>query len=92
MRTFPAGEVITCEVDVGDVLLTMERVVHRSLTNKTDGVRWSIDSRYCGLGLPTGRNEVPGFVARSDQDPQRITQSHEEWIRLFTDSEIDLAR
>lgn len=91
-ENLPEGEVITCEVDVGDVLLTMERVVHRSLTNKTDGVRWSIDSRYCGLGLPTGRNEVPGFVARSDQDPQRITQSYEEWIRIFTDSGIDLAR
>lgn len=81
----PTGEAVLCEMDVGDVLLTMERVAHRSIPNRSQTVRWSVDTRYCQIGLPTGRKNVPGFIARSAQNPAQVTNSCEEWIQLFLD-------
>ena len=91
-KDLPDGEIITCEVDVGDVLLTMERVVHRSLANDSDTVRWSVDSRYCCIDLPTGRVEVPGFIARSLIHAPRVAQSYADWIKLFDDANVDRSR
>lgn len=79
----PEGEVYTAELAVGDVLLTTERLVHRGTPNTADTVRWSVDTRYCRVGLPTGREGVPGFIARSRQDPESVTRDHEEWNRIF---------
>ncbi len=85
----PDGDVVTCEVDEGDVLLTMERLLHRSIPNKSSTVRWSVDSRYCGIGLPTGRPHIIGFVARSHEKPESVARSHDDWIKLLTDAGID---
>jgi phytanoyl-CoA hydroxylase len=85
----PDGDVVTCEVDKGDVLLTMERLLHRSIPNRSNTVRWSVDSRYCGIGLPTGRPHRPGFVARSQENPDSVARSHHDWIKLFTDAGVD---
>ena len=69
----------------------MERVVHRSLSNHADTVRWSIDTRYCQIGMPMGRTNVPGrFVARSKADPGSVAKSFDDWIRLFTEAQVDL--
>ena len=79
----PAGDVFSAELDVGDVLLTTERLVHRGTPNRSQTVRWSVDTRYSQLGLPTGRESVPGFVARSRQDPASVIRDHQEWNRIF---------
>ena len=79
----PEGEVYTAEVAVGDALLTSERLVHRSTPNRSDTVRWSVDTRYCQLGLPTGRESVPGFIARSQNDPAQVTADVDEWEQIF---------
>ena len=79
----PDGERVTCEMQPGDVLMTMERVAHRSLPNTSDTVRWSLDTRYCRLGGPTGRSNVPGFVARSRTHPESVTRNHREWVSLL---------
>ena len=79
----PPGDIVTAELDVGDVLLTSERVVHRGLPNLADTVRWSVDTRYSQIGLPTGRASVPGFVARSRTNPENVAESHHDWNRLF---------
>ena len=70
-------------LEAGDVLLTSERVVHRGLPNRSDTVRWSVDTRYSQIGLPTGRESVPGFIARSRENPESIAKSHHEWNRQF---------
>ncbi len=80
----PSGDIVTAELDVGDVLLTNERVVHRGLPNRGNTVRWSVDTRYSQIGLPTGRAHVPGFVARSRKNPESAAKSHHDWNRLFT--------
>ena len=79
----PSCEVVAGEVAVGDVLMTTERLVHRSIPNRSDTVRWSVDTRYNQIGLPTGRESVPGFIARSHKQPERVAQSHHDWNRLF---------
>lgn len=79
----PPGDIFTAELNVGDILLTSERVVHRGLPNKGETVRWSIDTRYSQIGLPTGRANVPGFIARSQKNPESVAQSHHDWNQEF---------
>ena len=88
----PEGEVVTCEVFVGDVLITMERVIHRSTPHTRRTVRWSLDVRYSRTGLPTGRKHIPGFVARSRDDPASVAKSHHDWLRIFEEAGIDPIR
>ena len=85
----PEGDIVTCEVAVGDVLMTMERLLHRSLPHTSESVRWSLDTRYCSLGLPTGRDHVPGFVARSRAHPESVARSHLDWLRLYEEAGLD---
>ena len=85
----PDGEIVTCELDVADVLMTMERVLHRSIPNTSNTVRWSLDTRYSRIGLPTGRSQKPGFVARSRENPESVARSHHDWIKLFTEAGLD---
>ena len=79
----PDCEVVTAELDVGDVLVTTERLIHRGLPNSSDIVRWSVDTRYSQIGLPTGRESVPGFVARSCNQPESVSKTYQDWNRLF---------
>lgn len=79
----PPGAIVTAELDVGDILLTSERVVHRGLPNTGKTVRWSVDTRYSQIGLPTGRKHVPGFIARSNKSPESVAKSHHDWNRQF---------
>ena len=79
----PPGDIVTAELNAGDVLLTSERVVHRGLPNRSNTVRWSVDTRYSQIGLPTGRAHVPGFVARSRANPESVAKSHHDWNRLL---------
>ena len=80
-ENLPPGEVVAGGLNVGDVLLTAERLVHRSLPNTSSIVRWSVDTRYSALGLPTGRADLPGFVARSRRHPERVARSADDWNR-----------
>ncbi len=80
--SLPDGDVFTAELAVGDAMLTTERLVHCSLPNVSNTVRWSVDTRYCRTGLPTGRESVPGFIARSE-DPSTVTPDLLAWNRLL---------
>lgn len=54
----------------GGVLFFHRLTKHASLTNISQGIRWSFDLRYQPIGQPTGRPAFPGFVARSRRNPQ----------------------
>lgn len=81
-EALPDGERVLCPVRTGGVLLLQHKTFHRSLPNTADHVRWSLDLRYCDPGLPTGREGVPGFLARSRRDPAAVCPSAEEWTRI----------
>ena len=82
----PDGERVLCPVRVGGVLLSQHKTMHRSIPNVSDHIRWSLDLRYSHPDLPTGRQQVPGFVARSRRDPDSVCRSAEEWVRLVESS------
>ncbi len=79
----PEGERVTCLIPRGGVLLLQHTTVHRSAPNYSDHIRWSLDIRYSDWRKPTGRNDVPGFIARSLEHPERIAAGYEDWQRLF---------
>lgn len=78
----PDGERILCPVRAGGVLLIQHKTFHRSLANTSDHIRWSLDLRYSHPDMPTGRDDVPGFIARSRRDAGSVCTSAEEWVRL----------
>lgn len=79
----PEGEQVQCPVPLGSVLLIQHKTIHRSVPNHSDHIRWSMDIRYSDPRMPTGRDGVPGFIARSKAHPASVANSLEDWLRLF---------
>jgi hypothetical protein len=79
----PDGDHVLCPVPVGGVLLTQHKTMHRSLPNVSDHIRWSLDLRYSDPAMPTGRDGVPGFIARSAADPGAVCTGVEEWDEIM---------
>ena len=82
-EALPDGERVSCPIAKGGVLLLHHTSVHRSTPNFSDHIRWSLDIRYSDWRKPTGRDEVPGFIARSLEHPEKVATGHEDWQRLF---------
>lgn len=79
----PPGEQVSCPVKVGGVLLIQHKTIHRSIPNHSDHIRWSLDLRYSDPAQPSGRDGVPGFIARSRAHPESVAQSVDDWLALF---------
>ena len=79
----PAGEALACPVRKGGVVVFQHKTVHRSFSNRTDRIRWSLDIRYSDPAKPTGRNEVPWVFARRKAHPELVAKSHMDWMRLL---------
>ena len=82
-EALPDGEQVQCPVPLGGVLLIQHKTIHRSVPNHSDHVRWSLDLRYSDPRMPTGRDGVPGFIARSKAEPASVANNLTEWLRLF---------
>ena len=82
----PPGERVLCPLEVGGVLLIQHKTLHRSLPNTSDHIRWSLDLRYSDPAMPSGRDSVPGFIARSERDAGCVTRSLEDWQRIMEKS------
>jgi hypothetical protein len=82
-ENLPPGEHVPCPVKVGGALLIQHKTLHRSTPNLSDHIRWSLDLRYSDPAWPTGRDGVPGFIARSAQDPSSVARSVEDWDRIM---------
>ena len=79
----PDGEQVQCPVPLGGVLLIQHKTIHRSVPNYSDHIRWSMDIRYSDPRMPTGRDGVPGFIARSKAEPASVASSLMDWLKLF---------
>ena len=77
----PVGRQVPCPVRKGGVVVFQHKTAHRSFPNRTDRIRWSVDVRYSDPSKPTGRDKVPGFVARSQAHPERTAKSHLDWLK-----------
>jgi phytanoyl-CoA hydroxylase len=86
------GEPTPLPVKRGGVLLFHHLTKHASLTNTSDGIRWSFDLRYQPIGQPTGRPAFPGFIARSRQDPSQAVTDWQEWAKLWLSTRSRLAQ
>jgi phytanoyl-CoA hydroxylase len=85
------GQPIPVPVKRGGVLFFHHLTKHASLTNTSDGIRWSFDLRYHPIGQPTGRPAFPGFVARSRQHPASAVTDWREWANLWRATRARLA-
>jgi phytanoyl-CoA hydroxylase len=85
------GQPIPVPVKRGGVLLFHHLTKHASLTNTSDGIRWSFDLRYHPIGQPTGRPAFPGFVARSRQNPASAVTDWRVWADLWRQTRSRLA-
>lgn len=85
------GESIPVPIKRGGVLFFHHLTKHASLTNTSDGIRWSFDLRYHPVGQPTGRPLFPGFVARSREHPDTVVTDWQDWATLWRDTRSRLA-
>jgi ectoine hydroxylase-related dioxygenase (phytanoyl-CoA dioxygenase family) len=76
-------DVVPVPIRRGGALFLHRRTMHASLSNQSDGVRWSFDLRYQPIGQPTGRPWFPAFVARSRQEPAREVRDWRAWADLW---------
>jgi phytanoyl-CoA hydroxylase len=82
--------VVPVPVRSGGVLFLHRRTMHASLTNTSDGIRWSFDLRYQPIGQPTGRPWFPAFVARSRQNPDSAVTDWRVWADLWAQTRLRL--
>ncbi len=75
----------------GDVLFFHKKLMHSSLPNTSDGIRWSFDLRYNPIGQPTGRAWLPGFVARSKSQPELELRDAAAWADLWLQARVRLS-
>jgi hypothetical protein len=54
----PEGEVVTCEMSMGSLLLINQLIPHRSTENFSDKIRWSVDLRWQRPDEPSGFEDV----------------------------------
>ena len=77
----PEGDVLSLPMRKGDVLLMHKLIPHRSIPNRTNAIRWSLDLRYQQTGLPTGRSFYPNFIVRSRRHPEFVLSDYGTWNR-----------
>jgi hypothetical protein len=66
----PAGEVVTCEMPMGSLLLINQLIPHRSTENFSKGIRWSVDLRWQRPDEPSGFEKVKECILmRTATDP-----------------------
>ncbi len=87
----PAGEPVPTPVKAGGAVVFHPLTPHASLSNQTDGYRWSFDIRYHVTGQSSGREQFPSFVARSRRDPGSVLRDPAVWKDMWETTRHTLA-
>ena len=85
------GEQVAVPMQPGDVLLMHRKTQHSGLPNRSDRIRWSFDLRYEPIGQPTGRPWFPGFVVRSQAQPDTELHDWKLWEKSWCEARNRLA-
>lgn len=83
----PTDKPVTLPMDKGDVLFLHKQIPHRSTSNRSETVRWSMDLRYQKTGTLTGRPFHPDFVVRSRAHPDSVLTDWSEWDRMWAEAQ-----
>jgi len=90
-RFFAADAATPLPMKRGAALFMTKRTVHASLSNHSDHVRFSFDLRFNPIGAPTGRGMFPGFIARSQEQPEAELHDPETWTQLWLEARRAIA-
>lgn len=88
----PEESALPVPVKAGGAVIFHPFTPHSSLTNTTDGFRWSFDLRYNVTGQPTGRSQFPEFVARSKSNPDKELKDWQGWQEMWNDTRKRLSQ
>ena len=86
------SKAVPIPVKAGGVVLFHPLTPHSSLSNTSQGYRWSFDLRYNITGQPTGRAHFPEFIARSKSNPASELKDWREWKQLWEDARTHVAK
>jgi hypothetical protein len=75
----PPGEIVTCEMKLGSVLFLNQLIPHRSLENRSDKIRWSVDLRYQDPKQPSGDDSGAGVIVMRKADDPAFTVDWDTW-------------
>ncbi len=81
-----AGPGMPVPMRPGSILLLHRLTQHASLTNVSQGIRWSFDLRYQPAGQPTGRPAFPAFLARSRAHPEQVVTDWRDWAAMWEEA------
>jgi ectoine hydroxylase-related dioxygenase (phytanoyl-CoA dioxygenase family) len=88
---FDVERAVPLPIQRGGALFLTKTTPHCSLSNESEDVRCSVDLRYNPTGQPTGRDDFPGFVARSRANPAAELRDPTIWNQLWLDTRARLA-
>jgi hypothetical protein len=78
----PQGEVVSCEVSKGSVLLLNNLIPHRSTENLSSIIRWSVDLRWQDPAKASCFDDIkPCILMRSRSNPDH-TIDWDSWARI----------
>ena len=86
-----AERAVPLPVKAGGAVIFHPLTPHASLTNQTDGFRWSFDLRFHKTGQPSGRTHFPEFIARSRANPDLELKDWTLWQAMWEDARARLA-
>lgn len=75
----PPGEIVTCEMKLGSVLFLNQLIPHRSLENRSDKIRWSVDLRWQDPKQPSGDEGGAGVIVMRKADDPAFTVDWDAW-------------
>ena len=82
----PAGDIVTCEMKFGSVLFLNQLVPHRSLENRSDKIRWSVDLRWQNPALPNGDQGGAGVIPMRKASDPSFTVDWDAWAAKQRDA------
>jgi len=71
-------EIVTCEMNIGSVLIFNDSIIHRTLNNTSTNTRWSFDIRYMRQNNTTGTNQksIPLLRKKSFNEEDKVTKNN----------------